>query len=80
MICGQESCHLIRAYQEPAMLGSCGKKDGKSSWELQPTRLSRLDFETGFVVVGGSDQSGALQSRLAAELHFSTRLSPIART
>ena len=34
---------------------------------LQPTRLSRLEFEVGFVVVGGSGQSGTLQTRLAAE-------------
>ena len=34
---------------------------------LQPTRLSRLDFETGFAIVGGSEQKGALQTRLAAE-------------
>jgi len=35
--------------------------------QLQPTRLSRLDFEMSFATVGGSDQNCTLQTRLAAE-------------
>jgi hypothetical protein len=34
---------------------------------LHPTRLSRLDFDIGFVIVSSSGQSGTLQSRLAGE-------------
>jgi hypothetical protein len=40
---------------------------------LQPTRLSRLDFDVGFVVAGGSDQGSALQTRLAAEPTVSSK-------
>jgi hypothetical protein len=38
---------------------------------LQPTRLSRLEFDTGFAIVGGSGPNGTLQTRLAAEPHRS---------
>ena len=34
---------------------------------LQPTRLSWLDFGTGFVIVSGSEQESTPQTRLAAE-------------
>jgi hypothetical protein len=33
---------------------------------MKPTRLSRLDFDIGLVIVSGSDQNGVLQTRLAA--------------